>query len=311
MKSKKRSHNDTTSESSLSKRKKEANQMLKTLSVLACLTSPSETVRFSPKLQGILQSVQSLPLTRGRWSVRDGLIHLLNADRRFEVLIEKYDVPKIYLNDNDVQVESLDSVIPMVVKTEDTPFQLLIQTVIYQQVSGKSAAAIWKKFSACFEDREVIQPIDILSATYEVKIDEQTGVKKNYINGKISGLSSSKVQYVKNIAEAFNDANHEQSLNNVDFHQLTDEELFERLVAIKGLGPWSVNMFMIFGLHRSNVLPINDLGIRRGLVYFFSQPDRYYENKSTQKEIMTLCDSWQPYWSLASCYLWKLSEEKR
>lgn len=90
---------------------------------------------------------------------------------------------------------------------------------------------------------------------------------------------------------------------------LSDEELFNKLVAVKGLGPWSVQMYMMFQLHRANVLAPGDLGIRRGLCLFHGQSVTHFESAKQQLEIPKVCASWQPYSTLGCWYMWRLSEQ--
>lgn len=86
---------------------------------------------------------------------------------------------------------------------------------------------------------------------------------------------------------------------------MDDETLLGELTAVKGIGVWSVHMFMIFTLHRPDVLPVGDLGVRKGV-------QRLYGLKELPKpaEMEKLCEKWKPYRSIGAWYMWRLMEEK-
>ena len=109
------------------------------------------------------------------------------------------------------------------------------------------------------------------------------------------------------MAEHFNDPD---CLKDVALDELDDETLESKLVAVKGLGRWSVHMFMIFHLRRANVLATGDLGIRNGMTEFFKLPKKSLEIKGNQGEmrIQTLCQAWKPYSSVGCCLMWKLAD---
>lgn len=86
---------------------------------------------------------------------------------------------------------------------------------------------------------------------------------------------------------------------------MNDKWLFTMLTMVKGIGPWSVHMFMIFSLHRPDVLPVGDLGVRKGVQMLYGLEDL---PKPSQME--QLCEKWRPYRSVASWYMWRFAEAK-
>jgi DNA-3-methyladenine glycosylase II len=262
--------------------------------------SAVDDVRGTEELLKLVESTKLYPKTKGSWYIHEALTHLAAAEPRFVPLFLKYELPSIYLTPD--MLSSTNGGMPTH-NWEDPPFTVLAQIVVYQQLSGASAASVWRKFLTCFDltEGKSLTPQHILSAKVEERFDEE-GKKKIFINGKISGLSSSKTKYLKALSEAFLD---DSALKNLDWTAATDEELYEKLIAVKGFGEWSVHMFMMFSLHRSNVLPLGDLGIRRGLCQLFHYPKGHLEKKENLKTMSALCSSWSPYASFASFYLWK------
>lgn len=161
---------------------------------------------------------------------------------------------------------------------EDT-FQRLVVSVIRQQVSTASAEAIRERLFRRFD----ISPEGIRDADQE-ELRE-------------AGLSASKTEYVRNIADAYvrNDYGREY------FQGVPDDEVLEELTGIRGVGAWTAKMYLIFCLGRENVFPVEDLGIRRGVesLYGIEDVERMHEKSL----------DWQPYRSYASLYIWRAHED--
>ncbi|HWC57665.1 MAG TPA: DNA-3-methyladenine glycosylase 2 family protein [Candidatus Paceibacterota bacterium] len=124
-------------------------------------------------------------------------------------------------------------------------FKSLIRSIIFQQLSGKAAAAIFTKFKMLFGKR-FPKPQDVLNMSNEK------------LRG--AGLSRTKIVYLKDLAAKFLDG----TVGQKQFSKMTDEEIIEHLVQVKGIGPWTAHMFLIFTLNRPDVLPTGDLAIRKG-----------------------------------------------
>jgi DNA-3-methyladenine glycosylase II len=163
-------------------------------------------------------------------------------------------------------------------------FPSLINIIVAQQLSNKVADAIWAKLSSRFPD---ITPEKLLAegeSTY-----------------REIGLSNSKVRYIKNTAEAV--LSGELPLETI--HLLKDEEITERLTAIKGIGPWSAEMFLIFSLCRKDILSFGDLGIRKGIQWLYS-----LEEPLTIEQFAEIKGRYSPHGTLASLYLWEIGDRK-
>jgi 3-methyladenine DNA glycosylase/8-oxoguanine DNA glycosylase len=129
------------------------------------------------------------------------------------------------------------------------PFHALTHAIIHQQLNGKAAGTILERFLALFGDHTFPAPPDVLKASPE--------------RLRSAGLSRPKASYILGIAQKAVDG-HIPSLDECD--GMTDVEIVERLTTIKGVGRWTVEMLLIFNLGRADVLPVHDLGVRKGFI---------------------------------------------
>jgi DNA-3-methyladenine glycosylase II len=158
----------------------------------------------------------------------------------------------------------------------------LCRAVIYQQLSGKAASAIQRKFLALYPT------VDFPSAEAILQTPDETL--------RSAGISRSKAIYLKDVATHV--AAGLPSLEQLA--ELDDEAIIQTLTAIKGIGRWSVQMLLIFRLHRWDVLPVDDLGIRAGIRKVYGLPEL-----PDKKAVLRLGEPWQPYRTVASWYLWR------
>lgn len=115
------------------------------------------------------------------------------------------------------------------------------------------------------------------------------------------GVSGRKASYLHDLARKYqNGILSDSAIVNMD-----DKSLFTMLTMVNGIGSWSVHMFMIFSLHRPDVLPINDLGVRKAMLLLYNLPELPRPSQMDQ-----LCEKWRPYRSVASWYLWRFVEAK-
>ncbi len=154
----------------------------------------------------------------------------------------------------------------------------LVEIVTSQQLSTKVANVIFKRFMGLFPDRP--NPKQVLNINLE-KL-------------RLVGLSNSKAHYVQNIAHAISSGN----LPLDQLEKLSDDEIKKELIKIKGIGPWSAEMFLIFSLKRPDVFSLGDLGLRTAIEKL------YGIKRDNLKDIEKLADSWRPHRSLASRLLW-------
>lgn len=158
----------------------------------------------------------------------------------------------------------------------------LTGSIVSQQLSTKAAATIFGRFRALFPED---QP---LSASAIVALDDPTL--------RSVGLSGQKVRYVRDLCERILDGR----LQLDEIESLDDEAVIARLTEVKGFGRWTAEMFLMFRLHRPDVLPVDDLGIVNAVQRLYK-----LRTKPTPKKLTALGEAWRPYRSVASWYLWQ------
>jgi 3-methyladenine DNA glycosylase/8-oxoguanine DNA glycosylase len=159
-------------------------------------------------------------------------------------------------------------------------FSSLAESIVYQQLNGKAAATIFKRFAALAG--EPLTPEGILKLS-----DEQL---------RSVGLSKQKSAYMKDLASKTKDGL-------LDFSKLAglpDEEVIKHLIQVKGIGVWTAHMFLIFTLKREDVLPVGDYGIQAAM-------KKHYRKRKMPKpkDMEKIARAWSPYRSLACWYLWR------
>ncbi len=167
-----------------------------------------------------------------------------------------------------------------------SPFQSLVHAVIHQQLSGKAAGTILKRFLALFEGKSFPTPEEILRMAPETL--------------RAVGLSRPKSAYILGIAE--------QAMSGkiptlVECRRMPDEEIITSLTAIKGIGQWTAEMLLIFNLGRPDVLPVVDLGVRRGFQI------AHGKRKLPEPRMLARHGKrWAPYRTTAALYLWRAAD---
>ena len=190
--------------------------------------------------------------------------------------LKKQDPELITLLDN-FTIEDL--------KPASNYFKSLTRNVIFQQLSGKAAQTILNRFLLLFPGKNYPVPEDILLVS-----------NKNLCS---TGLSISKASYLKNISRAFIDGTFDYK--NLD--EQNDKKIVEQLIKIKGVGPWTAQMFLIFTLNRLDVFPTGDLGVQRGFQTYFN-----LENIPLPNEMLSRSEIWKPYRTIMTLYFWKLAD---
>ena len=158
----------------------------------------------------------------------------------------------------------------------------LVGAIVSQQLSTKAAATIFGRLAALFPDT-VIPGSEAIAA-----LDDQTL--------RSVGLSGQKVSYLRDLCARIADGR----LVLDDLDTLDDEEVIARLVAVKGFGRWTAEMFLMFRLHRPDVLPVGDLGIVNAVQRLYG-----LRKRPDPKRLMKLGEPWRPYRSVACWYLWQ------
>ena len=168
-----------------------------------------------------------------------------------------------------------------VLPIEKNYFWSLCRSVIYQQISGKAAKKISDRYLSLFDQDVKMTPADVL----EIDIEKIYKV----------GISRQKSSYIKNIANAFSN----NIINEKKIFELDDQEIIKQLTSIKGVGRWTAEMFLIFTLRRTDVFPVTDLGVQKGFQIFYS-----LDNLPTIEMMNQKSESWRPYRTIMSLYLW-------
>ena len=191
--------------------------------------------------------------------------------------------PINYLSQKDLKLASIiKSIGDYSIKTHSDPFESLIQSIIYQQLSGKAANAIYQRFLNYY--RGIIPtPQQIICTPSEILRDK-------------IGLSFKKIEYIKDLSSRISDGRLNLSL----LSGMTDDEIISELIKVKGIGRWTAEMFLIFCLGREDVMPIGDLGIRKAIQILYNLPQL-----PTPSSMLAISLPWKPYRSIATWYLWK------
>jgi DNA-3-methyladenine glycosylase II len=166
-------------------------------------------------------------------------------------------------------------------------FTTLARSIVGQQISVKAAQTVWGRFTGLMvplasATPESVQPSDVLSLSVAQL--------------RSAGLSVRKAEYLLDLARHF----HQGQVHVGQWSQMDDERIIEELVAIRGIGRWTAEMFLIFHLMRPNVLPLDDVGLIKGISvnYFSGEP-------VSRAEAREVADAWAPYRSVATWYLWR------
>ena len=167
-------------------------------------------------------------------------------------------------------------------------FRSLCESIIYQQLSGKAAATIEKRFVALYHPKKFPTQGDLLA----------TSVPRL----RSAGLSNQKANYLIDLARKFKD----KTVDPKHFHLMGDEAISEHVIRVKGIGQWTADMFLIFALNRPNVLPVGDLGIQKGAQIFFA-----LRKLPTPEQLRKLAKPFDGHHTVFSLYLWKLADEAK
>jgi DNA-3-methyladenine glycosylase II len=167
------------------------------------------------------------------------------------------------------------------IKKRTDAFLALVEAIIYQQLTGKAAESIYRRFLNYYANFSP-DPTKII-ATSDVAM-------------RSFGLSNRKVEYIKRLSENVKN----KSLDIDLFPKMPDEEIIEQLIKMKGVGRWTSEMFLIFCLGRPDVFPVRDLGVRKAVQRW------YFDSESaTDMQMEEVSLKWKPYRSIATWYLWK------
>lgn len=165
------------------------------------------------------------------------------------------------------------------------PYLALLESIAYQQLAGAAAKTIWNRVLGLFEDR-LPQPELLLRMS-----DDQL---------RSAGLSRNKTFAMKAIAEAVIAG---QVPDAVSIAQMPAEDIHKQLIRIRGVGPWTIDMLMIFTLRRPDVMPVNDYGVQKGFQVLYRK-----RALPTPKQLLKSAELWRPYRTAAALYLWRIAD---
>ena len=179
--------------------------------------------------------------------------------------------------------EIIDRVGEYRIQFRDPDLETLVKSIIYQQLSGRVASVIFERLAKAAGGK--ITPASVL--------------KLRPSRMRALGLSTQKTAYVRDLARHARAG----SITFDDLAALTDAQVIEQLTQVKGIGPWTVHMFLIFALRRHDVLPTGDLGIRNAIRKAYGLAEL-----PQPAEIEAMAKRWRPYCTVASWYLWRSLE---
>ncbi len=191
-----------------------------------------------------------------------------------------------HLKKNDKKLaRAIDKVGPFKFELEDGYYESLVGAIIFQQLAGKAAQAILNRFKQLYNGK-VPSPEEYLK-TNESKL-------------RSAGLSPQKVSYIRDLCQRIEKG----ELDLKGLIDLPDDEVVGELDAVRGIGRWTAEMFLIFVLGRTDVLPVDDLGLRKAAKRVYG-----LRKLPSKTRFEMLAENWHPYCSIATLYLWRTREE--
>lgn len=187
--------------------------------------------------------------------------------------------PESVLREDPVMAGVIDRHDPHPLESVESEYERLCVSIINQQLSTASAAAVRKRVFDVLDGE--VTPKTVLAAPQD-ELRE-------------AGLSRTKVDYVRNAARAFQ----EQDFTHSGLVEYTNAEVIDALTEIRGIGEWTARMYLIFVLQRPDVLPLGDLAIRRGIEQLYNNG-----NELTRTKMQEIAEPWRPYRSHAARYIW-------
>jgi len=196
--------------------------------------------------------------------VRRGIAHLKKSDPVLKTVIEGIKLRELSRHGGP-----------------EAYFESLVEAIVSQQLSVKAADTIFKRFAALTLEKQFPTPRQVLNlSTHKMRR---------------AGLSRMKVSFIKDLAKKVLD----KTVNLKEIDRWPDEKVMEHLTAVKGIGPWTAEMFLIFSLGRDDIFSYGDLGLRNAMQKLYKM-----KKAPTRAQAEKIVTKWKPYRSLASRYLW-------
>ncbi|PWA00602.1 hypothetical protein BB558_003343 [Smittium angustum] len=250
----------------------------------------NENSKVSLEPVNIFFGVEEITDVEARTKLVNAIDHLSKVDPKLKIVIENSRKSPIEL---------------FVKKTSESAFESLARSIISQQISGKAARSVYKKFMLKFgkkvetpnlqkEQNPEFQEISGLRFPYPKEI-----LKLQVEDIRTAGLSMRKAEYFLSLSTHF----HNNNLNDSVFESMTNEEISKDLIQIKGIGQWTVDMLLMFHFERLDVLPTLDLAIKKFMCAHFDVP--FTKKTPTHNDMIEMAKPWEPYRSIASWYMWR------
>ncbi|TPX72397.1 hypothetical protein SpCBS45565_g00517 [Spizellomyces sp. 'palustris'] len=244
----------------------------------------------------------ALPPSDAPFDYSTALSYICGQDPSFDQVVKRAGKPCKIFESEDPAEQGLDA------------FKALATAIIYQQLSGKAASTILGRFLTLFNDK-----LDPAAAERHPKWFPTPRAVRDKERQELTsaGLSGRKAEYVHALADRFLDG----SISTEALLGMEDDEIAELLCSVKGVGPWTVDMFLMFDLKRPNILPVGDLGIRKGMSKHFGMKGSNGKKGSKQKagggiylptpdEMREAAKIWEPYRTIGSYYMWTITDTK-
>ena len=199
---------------------------------------------------------------------REAIAHLSKADERLARVIAK----SIEFGLNIDEAES--------------PYDALLEAIAYQSISGKAARTIFERIKALGANGRAPKPEELL------RIHARTLRKAGLSFAKIAAARDLAQKTIEGVVPTLDEA-----------HKMADQELVERLISVRGIGAWTVEMFLIFRLGRPDVLPIHDYGVQKGFALTYGK-----KQIPKPRELAAFGERWRPFRTVASWYMWRAVE---
>ncbi|XP_059457347.1 DNA-3-methyladenine glycosylase 1-like [Corylus avellana] len=228
--------------------------------------SSSKPSKANPSQPAIVFPTAVKPLTF-EGEIDAALTHLRSSDPLLTTLIDSYRPPAF--------------------ESQCPPFLALAKSILYQQLAANAAKSIYTRFVALCGGETDVVPDSVLAL--------------NPAQLRKVGVSGRKASYLHDLADKYKSG----VLSDSSILEMSDESLLTKLTLVKGIGVWSVHMFMMFSLRRPDVLPVGDLGVRKGVQQLYG-----LKELPRPLEMEEICEKWKPYRSVGSWYMWRFMEAK-
>lgn len=252
--------------------------------------------------------------TKAGWCLKQGLLHIASCsddddDGAMLRLIQRHGIPSFYsccstsTNPNSTLCRH-DAT--QDIKDPSTCFESLCRIIAGQFISGVAAQAAWKKLLAVTNNN--LTPETILALADDEQHAMETKLQKP------AGITKAKARSIVDLAQHFVDGKLSEELFSDDSDKTNDDEAILRkaLLSVRGIGPWSCDMFLQFYLEKPNILPLGDLGVRKGIAKHFgirgSQARGQICAKKDENRVRERLAMYEPYHSLVTYYMWRVAD---